>query len=194
VKSVAGKGGGAWKVAYADFVTAMMAFFLVMWICGQDQKIRRGVSYYFQDPFNTTMVGTSKQPSRSGAVSELNNFGNVPLSESVALGRGRKSFSSMGERAPATKIVNDWLHADEEEIKYWKDKARLGRQLAPLTKDVIEKRATVDQVAAQELSKLLKYEMRLKISSQSTGIQRELLMEMSSQVNWLEIAENFISQ
>ena len=42
--------GGAWKVAYADFVTAMMAFFLVMWICGQDQKVRRSVSDYFSEP------------------------------------------------------------------------------------------------------------------------------------------------
>jgi chemotaxis protein MotB len=97
---VAAKGGGAWKVAYADFGTAMMAFFLVMWICGEDQQIRRGVSYYFQDPFNTTMVGSSKQPSRTGSASELDSFGNVPQSESVALGRGRKSYSSKGEIAP----------------------------------------------------------------------------------------------
>ena len=32
--------GGAWKVAYADFVTAMMAFFLVMWITAQSQKVK----------------------------------------------------------------------------------------------------------------------------------------------------------
>ncbi len=192
---MAGKGGGAWKVAYADFVTAMMAFFLVMWICGQDQQVRRGVSYYFQDPFNTTMVGTSKNASRTGSVADLNQFGNIPLSDSAALGRGRKAFSSIaGERAPATKLVSDWLHSDEEECKYWKEKARQGRQLALQSKDVIAKRATVDQVTAMELSKFLKYEMRLKISSQATGIQRDLLYEMSSQVNWLEIAEDFLAQ
>ena len=191
---MAAKGGGAWKVAYADFVTAMMAFFLVMWICGQDQEVRRGVSYYFQDPFNTTMVGTSKQASRTGSATDLNSFGNVPLSESVALGRGRKSYSSMGERAPATKLVSDWLHNDNEEVRYWKEKARLGRQLAMQSKDVIEKRATVNQITAMELSKLMKYEMRLKISSQATGLQRDLLYEMSSQINWLEIAEDFLSQ
>jgi chemotaxis protein MotB len=37
---MAGGGGGAWKVAYADFVTAMMAFFMVMWLVGQDQEKR----------------------------------------------------------------------------------------------------------------------------------------------------------
>jgi chemotaxis protein MotB len=48
---VAGKGGGAWKVAYADFVTAMMAFFLVMWITAQSKEIKEAISHHFNDPF-----------------------------------------------------------------------------------------------------------------------------------------------
>ena len=47
---MAGKGGGAWKVAYADFVTAMMAFFMVMWIVAQGKPIKDAVAQYFQDP------------------------------------------------------------------------------------------------------------------------------------------------
>lgn len=49
-KIIAGEGhhGGAWKVAYADFVTAMMAFFLLMWLLGAtDEKQRKGVADYF---------------------------------------------------------------------------------------------------------------------------------------------------
>jgi chemotaxis protein MotB len=42
--------GGAWKVAYADFVTAMMAFFLVMWIVGQSAQVRAAVAGYFRNP------------------------------------------------------------------------------------------------------------------------------------------------
>ena len=42
--------GGAWKVAYADFVTAMMAFFLVMWLVGQGPQVRNAVAAYFRDP------------------------------------------------------------------------------------------------------------------------------------------------
>ena len=45
-----GHHGGAWKVAYADFVTAMMAFFLVMWLASQDSRIRDAVAGYFQEP------------------------------------------------------------------------------------------------------------------------------------------------
>jgi chemotaxis protein MotB len=47
---MAGKGGGAWKVAYADFVTAMMAFFLVMWIVGQNKPVKESIAKYFRDP------------------------------------------------------------------------------------------------------------------------------------------------
>lgn len=46
----AGHHGGAWKVAYADFVTAMMAFFLVMWLAGSNQEIKEQVAGYFRDP------------------------------------------------------------------------------------------------------------------------------------------------
>jgi chemotaxis protein MotB len=49
-KVVHGHHGGAWKVAYADFVTAMMAFFLVMWLAAQDSRIRDAVAGYFQEP------------------------------------------------------------------------------------------------------------------------------------------------
>lgn len=51
--------GGAWKVAYADFVTAMMALFMVLWISAQDQEILIATSQYFQSPFNSPMDNTS---------------------------------------------------------------------------------------------------------------------------------------
>jgi chemotaxis protein MotB len=45
-----GHHGGSWKVAYADFVTAMMAFFMVMWILGMDENLRKAVEGYFSNP------------------------------------------------------------------------------------------------------------------------------------------------
>jgi chemotaxis protein MotB len=50
---MAGKGGGAWKVAYADFATAMMAFFLVMWITTQNKAVKESVAQYFENPLGT---------------------------------------------------------------------------------------------------------------------------------------------
>ena len=72
---MAGKGGGAWKVAYADFVTAMMAFFLVMWICSQDQKFRQAVARYFNNPSGIGSFGNSKVPFRPGSLLDTSNGG-----------------------------------------------------------------------------------------------------------------------
>ena len=52
---MAAGGGGAWKVAFADFMTAMMALFLVLWISAQDKKILIATSRYFQSPFSSPM-------------------------------------------------------------------------------------------------------------------------------------------
>lgn len=46
----AGAHGGAWKVAFADFMTAMMAFFLVMWLLGQNEETKANVASYFSGP------------------------------------------------------------------------------------------------------------------------------------------------
>src|SRR3989304_7491038 len=45
-----GHHGGAWKVAYADFVTTMMALFIVLWIIGQSEGTREAIAKYFRDP------------------------------------------------------------------------------------------------------------------------------------------------
>jgi chemotaxis protein MotB len=45
--------GGAWKVAYADFVTAMMALFIVLWLLNQSPKIQQAIGGYFRDPMGT---------------------------------------------------------------------------------------------------------------------------------------------
>ena len=59
-----GHHGGAWKVAYADFVTAMMSLFIVLWLMNSSDKIKKAVAGYFNDPrgtgslMGTTMTGT----------------------------------------------------------------------------------------------------------------------------------------
>jgi len=51
--SHAGHHGGAWKVAYADFVTAMMALFIVLWLMSSSEQVRKAISAYFKDPSGT---------------------------------------------------------------------------------------------------------------------------------------------
>ena len=65
-KVAAGHHGGAWKVAYADFVTAMMAFFLVLWLVGiASNKEKAAISEYFKNP--SAVIGRSVTPSASSA-------------------------------------------------------------------------------------------------------------------------------
>ena len=64
IKRKAGHGGhhgGAWKVAYADFVTAMMALFIVLWLMNSSKQIQEAVGGYFKDPTGTSkLVGTNQ--------------------------------------------------------------------------------------------------------------------------------------
>jgi chemotaxis protein MotB len=60
----AGHHGGAWKVAYADFVTAMMALFIVLWLMNSSKQIQQAVGGYFKDPTGTSkMVGSDMRGS-----------------------------------------------------------------------------------------------------------------------------------
>jgi chemotaxis protein MotB len=68
-KSSAANHGGAWKIAYADFVTAMMAFFLLMWLMGSTAKgDLNGIAEYFQTPLKVAMAGGSGSGDSSSVI------------------------------------------------------------------------------------------------------------------------------
>jgi flagellar motor protein MotB len=188
---VAGKGGGAWKVAYADFVTAMMAFFLVMWLCSQDQKVKRAVADYFGDPL-AIKRGSSKSPNRMGSVFEALNTGSVPQAESVNLGRGRDSYSPRREGGRATKVVSDWIANDAEALKYWREQAQKQREAVKKSIDAGEKIESTSEETATQLGKQLKEEMMRGIHPQLKGVYQDLLGETLGEVKWTEIAEDLL--
>ena len=71
IKKVSGHHGGAWKVAFADFATAMMAFFLVLWLtAGTSPEVREAVEGYFKDPIGFT-EGGSRNPIDLGGSSSI---------------------------------------------------------------------------------------------------------------------------
>ncbi len=68
-KGGAGGHGGAWKIAYADFVTAMMAFFLLMWLLGSTTKgDLKGIADFFQTPLLVAMMGGSGSGDSSSVI------------------------------------------------------------------------------------------------------------------------------
>jgi len=70
-----GHHGGAWKVAYADFVTAMMALFIVLWLLNSSKQVQEAVGGYFKDPTGTTkQVGSDMRGSGDNFIAKKDNM------------------------------------------------------------------------------------------------------------------------
>ncbi|MBL9094809.1 MAG: OmpA family protein [Planctomycetaceae bacterium] len=141
---MAGKGGGAWKVAYADFVTAMMAFFLVMWIVAQNKPVKEAIAGYFRDPY-----GSGLTPGGSGFLE-----GGAPRSRGgdKKKGASRAPSLAMIQTAKGTS-VGAYVMFDENSIAL--DQAAKDRlkDILPLLmgkKTKIELRAHVIRQTAEE--------------------------------------------
>ena len=108
--------GGAWKIAYADFVTAMMAFFLLMWLLGSTaQGDLKGIAEYFNSPLKVAMAGGSG----SGDSSSILKGGGQDLTRQTGqvkhgdLAPEKKSYNLQAAKAEAKRIERARL----EEIK-----------------------------------------------------------------------------
>ncbi|MDR3482716.1 MAG: flagellar motor protein MotB [Burkholderiaceae bacterium] len=106
-KSGGGGHGGAWKIAYADFVTAMMAFFLLMWLLGSTTKgDLQGIADYFQTPLKVAMAGGSGSGDSSsvlkgGGKDLTRSNGQVQKSDDPT--KSRKTFNLKAAQAELAK-------------------------------------------------------------------------------------------
>lgn len=109
-KKVAGHGGhhgGSWKVAYADFVTAMMAFFMVMWILGMDDQTKSAIEGYFSNPVGYRKgYGAGSSPIAVG--SSPTNIQRTPL-RLVVRANEEKAFENARQRIMTQLESNDSL-------------------------------------------------------------------------------------
>jgi chemotaxis protein MotB len=107
-----GHHGGAWKVAYADFVTAMMALFIVLWILSSSEKVKQAVSGYFKDPIGFESGGNkSPLPGKGAGVMDM---GSGTPSEEVAHATETKRLEEIGKQIEG-EIKNEIK--DEETFK-----------------------------------------------------------------------------
>jgi chemotaxis protein MotB len=183
---VAKGGGGSWKVAYADFVTAMMAFFLVMWIGAQDVKVRQSVANYFVDP-----SGVNKRPVAAGAVLNEPVAGPVPKAASVNHAGGSKAPSS-GEPSPATAAVMNWIRADTNRFQHWRGQAQRCREAVAAVKDAVNQNKTPEELATQQLAQLLSTEVVKGIPKDTPDVYKDLLFGSFKEVNWDQVAEDIM--
>jgi len=186
---MAGKSGGSWKVAYADFVTAMMAFFLVMWIGAQDTKTKQAVANYFIDP-----SGVSKKPSQAGAVFETQAHGSVPKDQSVEMGKGRLGHTTRDNFSPATRSVSDSVLKDDAQRKRWKSEGIKHLESANRSQDVKDKKIGPHALAAKTLAKQMQTDITKAVATDSKGLYQDLLYGSFAEVNWVEIAEDLLRE
>ena len=122
-----GHHGGAWKVAYADFVTAMMAFFLVLWIVGQSKAVKAGVAGYFREPgvleFERStgiLPGAAIGISPEGEPALQQEGAGPTPADRAALEQKATKIKQMLERQPEFKAMKDQI-----EIQMTKDGLRI---------------------------------------------------------------------
>lgn len=111
-----GHHGGAWKVAYADFVTAMMAFFLVMWLLGADEETRAAIAHYFNHPNTPYKAGADPSSKSVHPMGEKEGEGESLLSgqagmwpEDLVERPGKVNEDSLKDAASITKLIEEML-------------------------------------------------------------------------------------
>jgi chemotaxis protein MotB len=104
--------GGAWKVAYADFVTAMMALFIVLWLTSQDQRIKDAVARAFAHPFTSLTkdsVGILPSTNTLAIKSSEGNFDSASAVELAMLRRINQDFLKA--------LQTDFTERDDDSVK-----------------------------------------------------------------------------
>jgi chemotaxis protein MotB len=143
-----GHHGGAWKIAYADFVTAMMAFFLLMWLLGSTTDgDKKGIADYFSSPLKIALAGGSG----SGD------------SNSVLKGGGESLTSTVGQ------VKKGEVEAQRNTINLHKLKAEQVRAEIARLEDV--KQEIQQKIAASDKLKDLSSQIRMDMTRDGLRIQ-----------------------
>jgi len=155
-KSAGGHHGGAWKIAYADFVTAMMAFFLLMWLLGSTSKSQlEGISQYFKTPLKVAMQGGTT----------------IGASDSVIKGGGGRDLTKkQGQVKPVEGPKGKQKAVDINDAKAAVEKAEAIR-LEEL-KQKIEK-------AIEESPTLSKFKQQLLLDITTEGLRIQIVDEQN---------------
>ncbi|NDU85905.1 MAG: flagellar motor protein MotB [Ferrovum sp.] len=193
IKKVAGgHHGGAWKIAYADFVTAMMAFFLLMWLLGSTTKgDMQGIEDYFKTPLKVALEGGSG----SGDSSSVIKGGGKDLTRS-------EGQVKRGELPSKKRIIN--LKATDEEFKRLEQEKEIDKlkELKSKIEDAISKNPNLEKFKNQILLDITTDGLRIQIvdkenrpmfrvgSAQLEPYTREILGEIGKTLNDVP---NFIS-
>jgi chemotaxis protein MotB len=147
--------GGAWKIAYADFVTAMMAFFLLMWLLGSTTEgDKKGIADYFNSPLKVAFFGGSG----AGDASSLIKGGGNSLSESAGQTNKGKSSETAEQKARKKAIRQEQARAEAERLRALKTK--------------------VEEMIAND-HRLAKYKTQIRLDMTVEGLRIQIVDELN---------------
>jgi chemotaxis protein MotB len=151
-----GHHGGAWKIAYADFVTAMMAFFLLMWLLGSTAKgDLKGIEDYFKTPLKVAMLGGSG----SGDATSIIKGGGKDLSRKD--GQVKKTDAEEGKKT---------VTVDAEDVK---------KALAKLEAEkLLELKAALEKTI-EESPTLIKFKKQIILDITTEGLRIQIVDEQN---------------
>lgn len=166
-----GHHGGAWKIAYADFVTAMMAFFLLMWLLGSTTKGElMGIAEYFQTPLQVALFGGG---SGAGDASSLIKGGGQDLTRSA--GQVKR-----GDLAEQKKIIN--LRAAKTELDLPSRAPSPVRTGGPTPDSESGAAIEAERIDAQALKELkAKIEAMIDASPSLSSFRNQLLLQLTDE-------------
>ncbi|MGI4984664.1 MAG: flagellar motor protein MotB [Janthinobacterium lividum] len=190
--------GGSWKLAYADFMTAMMAFFLLMWLLGAANPVQlSGIADYFRQPLKTALLGGAKSSDGSsilpGGGSDLSRTdGERRLSHERA--QIVPPVTPVTPATPASSAAgrNDARDADRNEDR--SEDARL-RDLQSHIEDALSRNVALKPYRAQIMLDVTRYGLRIQIvdtqnrpmfASAKTHVEpymRDILRQLGSSLN-----------
>ncbi|WP_203321910.1 flagellar motor protein MotB [Pseudoxanthomonas beigongshangi] len=166
VRKIQGGGhhGGSWKVAYADFVTAMMAFFLVMWLVGATtNKDRAAISEYFRNPSPLSGKSFSPAPGPNGPGGASTSMIKLGGTMDIPRGSGDDPFSKPDPdgRTPASREAS----AQEQAREHAQDQQRLEALMQAL-EEAISRSQALEPFKDQLLIDLTPEGLRIQIVDQ----------------------------
>lgn len=155
-KTTAGHHGGAWKIAYADFVTAMMAFFLLMWLLGSSSKAQlEGISEYFKTPLKVALMGGSS----------------VGASDTLIKGGGGKDMTKkQGQVKPVDGPKGKQKAVDAEDVK---------KELEKIEKVKLEELKKKIEKAIEDSPNLSKFKNQLLLDITTEGLRVQIVDEQN---------------
>jgi chemotaxis protein MotB len=181
-----GHHGGAWKIAYADFVTAMMAFFLLMWLLGSTTKgDLSGISDYFKTPLKVALMGGSG----AGDATSLIKGGGTDLT---------RKTGQVNKRLEGQKKADVVVNEEEVEKMLMLQEGQRLKVLKQEIEDVIDKNQTLAQFRNQLLIDITTEGLRIQMVDDknrpmfaigSTNLQpytKEILREIGKVLNEVE--------